>query len=155
MRKNMMPLLIKLFMHFYQIEIKNSELHELVKLYQLHRYSRTCRKYKNEACRFKFRKFFAKGTLVTEPLPESMPEEMKVLITRKRNEILQKVKHYINNFLNPSKANFFDPSQDDFTDAKSISEVLKKLDINVEEYENTLKNSDDNSFQLHLRRPTD
>ena len=43
-----------------------------------------------------------------------MPEEMKVLVLRKRSEILQKVKDYINNFLNPSKVKFFDPSRDDF-----------------------------------------
>ena len=80
---------------------------------------------------------------------------MKVLVLCKRSEIPQKVKGYTNNFLNPSKVNFFDPSRDDFTEVKSISEVLKELDISVEEYENALKISDDNSFQLHLRRPTD
>ena len=78
---------------------ENPELHELVKLYQLHRHSKTCRKYKNEVCKFKFGKFFTNETLVAEPLPESMPEEMKVLVLRKRNETLQKVKHYITIFL--------------------------------------------------------
>ena len=39
---------------------KNPELHNLVKLYQLHRHSRTCTKYKNKPCRFKLRKFFSK-----------------------------------------------------------------------------------------------
>ena len=63
-------------------------------------------------------------------------------------------KDYINNFLNPSKVNFLDLSQDDFTKVKSISEVLEELDISVEEYENALKISDDNSFQVHPRRPT-
>ena len=121
-------------------------------MYQPHRHSKTCRKYKNEVCKFKFGKFFIKKTLVAEPLPDSMPEEMKVLVLHKRSEILQKVKDYINNFLNPSKFNFFDPSRDDFTEAvKSISEALKELDTGVEEYENALKISDDNSFQLHLR----
>ena len=134
---------------------ENPELHELVKLYQLHRHSKTCRKYKNEVSRFKFGKFFIKKTLVAEPLPDGMPEEMKVLVLHKRSEILQKVTDYINNFLNPSKVNFFDPSRDEFTEVKSISEVLKELDISAEEYENALKISDDNSFQLHLRRPTD
>ena len=71
---------------------ENPELHGLVKLYQLHRYSKTCWKYKNEDCRFKFGKCFAKKTLVTEPLPDSMPEEMKMLVLHKRSEILQKVK---------------------------------------------------------------
>ena len=134
---------------------ENPELHELVKLYQLHRHSKTCRKYKNEVCKFKFGKFFIKKTLVAEPLPDSMPEEMKVLVLRKRSEILQKVKDYINNFLNPSKVNFFDPSRGVFIEVKSISEVLKELDISVEKYENALKISDDNSAQLHLRWPTD
>ena len=39
---------------------ENPELHNLVKLYQLHRHLRTCRKYKNEPYRFKFGKFFSK-----------------------------------------------------------------------------------------------
>ena len=50
--------------------------------------------------------------------------------------------------------NFFDLSQDDFTEVKSIAEVLNKLNITEQEYETTLKMSDDNGFQLHLRRPT-
>ena len=83
-----------------------------------------------------------------------MPEEVKVLVLSKRKEILLKVKDYINDFLNPSKTNFFGPSRDDFTEIKSISEVLKELNISEEEYENVLKISDDNGFQLHLRRPT-
>ena len=38
------------------------EIHELVKLYQLHRHSKIWKKYKNEACRFKFGNFFSKET---------------------------------------------------------------------------------------------
>ena len=92
-------------------------------MYQLRRHSKTCKKYKNEACRFKFEKFFSKETLVAEPLPESVPEEEKVLVLSKRKGMLLKVKNYINDFLNPSKTNFFDPSRDDFTEIKSISNV--------------------------------
>ena len=39
---------------------ENSELHNLVKLYRLHRHSRTYIKYENEPCRFKFVKKFSK-----------------------------------------------------------------------------------------------
>ena len=60
------------------------ELHELVKLYQLHSHSKTCRMNKNEACRFKFGKIFSKQTLAAETLPERMPEEIKVLVLSKR-----------------------------------------------------------------------
>ena len=120
-------------------------------MYQLHKHSKTCRKYKNEACRFKFGEFFSKEALVAEPLPESMPEEVKVLVLGERKEILLKVKDYINDFLNPSKTNFLDPSLNDFTEIKSISEVLKELNISEEKYEKALKVFDDNGFQLHLR----
>ena len=126
-------------MNSYLKKKEKPELHELVKLYQLHRHSKTCRKYKNETCRFKFGKFFSKETLVAEPLLESMPEEVKVLVLSKRKEILLKVKDYINEFLNPSKTKFFDPSRDDSTEIKSISEVLKELNISEEEYESALK----------------
>ena len=44
---------------------ENPELHNLVKLYQLHRHSKTCRKYKNEPCRFKFGKLFSKNSCGT------------------------------------------------------------------------------------------
>ena len=127
----------------------------LVKSYQLHRYPKACRKYKNEPCRFKYGKIFSIETLAAELLPENMPEEIKVLVLRKKYEILDKVRDYINNFVNPSKANFFDPTRDDFIEVKSVSEVLEDLSITKQEYENTLKIFDDNFYQLHLRWPTD
>ena len=70
-----------------------------------------------------FGKFFTKETLVAEPLPDSMPEEIKIFVLSKRCETLQKVKEYINDFIKPSKVNFFDPSRDHFTEVESISEV--------------------------------
>ena len=78
-----------------------------------------------------------------------------MFVLHKRNEILQKVKDYINDFLNSSKVNFFDPSRNDFTEVKLISEVLIERDTSVEEYENALRISDDESFQLHHTGPTD
>ena len=57
-------------------------------------------------------------------------------------------KDYINDFLNLSKTNFFDPSWDVFTEGKSISEVLKERNISEEKYEKALKISDGNGFQL-------
>ena len=83
-------------------------------------------------------------------LPENMPEEIKVLVLRKRNKILDKVRDFINNFLNPSKISFYNPTRDDFIEVKSVSEVLEELSITEQEYENALKISDDNSYQLHL-----
>ena len=61
----MLLLLIKLYMHPHLEKKKKKEkpeIHELVKLYQLHRHSKIWKKYKNEACRFKFGNFFSKET---------------------------------------------------------------------------------------------
>ena len=70
--------------HAFLSDRDDSEIHDLVKLYLFHKHSRTCKgKYKNEPCKFKFGKFFSKRkkkTIVVEPLPENMPEEIKVLI---------------------------------------------------------------------------
>ena len=49
-----------------------------------------------------------------------MPEEVKLLVLRKRNEILGKARGYINNFLNPSKIDFYDATRDDFIEVKSV-----------------------------------
>ena len=78
-----------------------------------------------------------------------MPEEIKVLILRKRNGILDKVRD------NPLKVNFYDSTRDNFLEVKSVSEVSEELSITEQEYENALKISDDNSYQLHFRWPTD
>ena len=57
---------------------ENLELYALIKLYQLHRYMRTCIKYKYKACRFKFGKLSTKETVIAESLRENMPEEIKL-----------------------------------------------------------------------------
>ena len=64
-------------------KIEKPELHELVKLYQLHRHSKTFRKYKNEACRFKFGKFFSKETLVAESARRSSSIESDWICQKK------------------------------------------------------------------------
>ena len=38
---------------------------------------------------------------------------------------------------------------------KSVSEVLEEINITEEEYKSVLQISDDQDFQLHLKRPTD
>ena len=52
-----------------------------------------------------------------------MPEEIKVLILRKRNGILDKVRD------NPLKVNFYDSTRDNFLEVKSVSEVSEELSI--------------------------
>ena len=62
-----------------------------------------------------------------------MPEEIKMLVLRTVNKILDKVRNYINNILNVSKINFHDPTRDDFIEIKSVSLVLEELIITEQE----------------------
>ena len=57
--------------------VKEKPLFELVKTFQLHRHSKTCRKYRNRKCRFYFGRFFTHRTIVAEPPPGNMPEKLR------------------------------------------------------------------------------
>ena len=54
------------------------ELCNLVKNYQIYRHSKTCRKYKNQECKFNFGRFFTNHKIVAEPLPSEMPLERRL-----------------------------------------------------------------------------
>ena len=64
-----------------------------MKIYKFHQYSKTCRKYRSEYCRFHLGKFF------TDSL--SVDEKNEIMGSRKL--LLKKVKQYIDTELNPSK----------------------------------------------------
>ena len=127
-------------------------LFEVVKTYQIHHHSKTCRKYRNETCRFHFGKFFTTGTIITQLLEDSIPEDIKRAKMRYRNIILKNVKNYIDNELNPSKKNFLDKTKDDYVELKSVEEILSLLEISSKDYEETLSISDDSDFQIHYKR---
>ena len=69
-----------------------------------------------------------------------MSENMKHSVLSKRKDILSKVKDYINNHLNPARVNFW-------KFWKNLILLKKNL--------SALQISDDQDFQLHLKRPTD
>ena len=48
--------------------------------------------------------------------------------------MLNIVSTYINNYLNPSKFNFYDRLKEDFTEVKSITENLTNSDVSEETY---------------------
>ncbi|XP_028414140.1 uncharacterized protein LOC114537203 [Dendronephthya gigantea] len=123
------------------------ELHELVKTYQKHNHSKTCRKYKNVSCRFNFGQFFTNRTIVAEPLSDELDEQAKTNLLERRMQILSPVKQKIDEVLNPSKTTY-DASLSD-------SDILKSLDITEEQYYWALSISPDSDFELHLKRPVD
>ena len=131
----------------------DNSLFELVKTYQIHRHSKSCRKYKNDKCRFNFGRFFLDRTIIAQLLSSDLSESQKKEILLKRKETLNIVSGYINEYLNPSKYNFYDPLKEDFVEPKSISEILTDLGVSVDAYYSALEISDDTDFQIHLRRP--
>ena len=121
------------------------QLHDLVKTYQTHNHSKTCRKYKNVACRFNFGQFFTNKTIVAEPLAEDMDEQIRCNLLTRRQEILCKVKQKIDDVLNPSRSTYL-PSA-------TTEDILNSLGITKEDYQWALSISPDSDYELHLKRP--
>ena len=119
----------------------------------MHQHSKTCRKYRNEKCRFHFGKFYTNRTIIAQPLSDSLSVDVKNAIIGNRKLLLKKVKQYTDSKLNPSKKNFYNTSRDDYEEIKSIDEILEFLEISKFDYEQALSISDDQDFQIHYRRP--
>ena len=131
---------------------ENHELYNLVRTYQTHSHSKSCRKYKNKKCRYSFGKFFTDRTIVAEPLPEQMPYDEREDVLSKRKSILDKVKDYIDTNLDPKSINLYQPDQPNFVQSKTSDEILTTLGITKQEYENALSISNDSGFQIHFKR---
>ena len=58
-------------------EDDNDKLYELVRSYQTHHHSKSCRKYKNVDCRHPFGKFFCERTIIASPLKDDLTIEKK------------------------------------------------------------------------------
>ena len=133
---------------------KDSGLYKLVRTYQVHSHSHSCRKYKNVECRYNFGKCFTDRTVISEPLLDDLPKHDKQRILEERNHLLGKVKDYIDSNVNLRKRNIIDPSQEGYVNPLNISEILDELNITEEHYYNALSISTDKDFQLHLKRST-
>ena len=135
--------------------IENSELFYLVRTYQVHSHSKSCRKFKNERCRYHFGKFFTDHTIIALPLQEDLPEDVRNSILNERERILTKVKQYIDSNLGPRRKNILNPFKENFEEAyRSIQNILMKLNITEEEYYNALSISSDSDFQIHIKCET-
>lgn len=129
------------------------ELFDLVTTYQIHSHSKSCRKYKNQSCRYHFGRFFSKKTIIASPLSKDLDQDKRSEILQRREIILNKVKTYIDTHLNPKRKNILHPEKEDYEKISSITEILDELDIPETEYYDALSISTDNDFQLHLKRP--
>ena len=134
---------------------ENPDLRELVKKYQVHSHSKTCRKYNKNECRFGFPKFFCKRTIISEPLSDDFSDVEKHEILVKRNNALNKVQDYISTNLHPKKNNILGDDQPDYIEVPSIDSILTELELTYNEYEEFLCISPDKDQHLHLKREPD
>ena len=133
----------KIIVSYAQSEEDDPELHNLVKTYQKHTHSRSCRKYKNIQCRFNFGQFFTNTTIVAEPLSDDLDEAIKSDLQDKHKETLSLVKQQINAVLNPSKPNYDSTLTED--------DIFNLTGINKEAYYSALSISPDSNYELHLK----
>ena len=130
------------------------ELYQLVKTYQTHSHSKSCRKYKNVDCRYSFVHFFTEKTIIAELLPDGMLEAEKLTKLQQRNQILNKVKDLIDTNLDSRKVNILEPEKPNFVKPKEISDMLQELNIVETDYHNALSVSTDSDFQVPFKRQT-
>ena len=76
-------------------EEEDPHLYQLVKSFQIHCHLKTCHKYKNSKCRFKFGRFFTDKTIIAIPFQHSLNKVDKFGILSKRNNILDQVKKHM------------------------------------------------------------
>ena len=129
------------------------KLHELVTTDQIHSHSKSCRKYKNQSCRYHFGRFFTDHTIIAVPLSKDISIDEKTHIIEQRKLLLSKVKEYIDTNLDPRKRNILNPQNDDFEAVPKINEILQELQISEHDYYKVLSISDGSDFQIHYKRP--
>ena len=64
---------------------------------------------------------------MAEPLSDSLSEQERSLILEQRQHVLDKVKNYIDTYLDPRKKNFFDPVVSNYCEFQDISTILQIL----------------------------
>ena len=65
--------------------VSDAGRYELVKTYQVHHYSKSCKKYKSDKCRFYFGPFFPDRTIIACLLSADLTASQRKDILKKRN----------------------------------------------------------------------
>ena len=73
-------------------EDKEQELFDVRKNFQTYRHTKTCHKFKNKCCRFHYGRYLTGHTIIAEPLASNIVVDVKVILVKKRNKVLDKVK---------------------------------------------------------------
>ena len=97
-------------------------------------------------CSFSFR------TIISKPLNSSLDPKDRNETLNSRKSLLEKVKNYIDEELNPAKVNVIDPEKESYKPPPAIDETLLKLDISKENYYHALSITVNDDYELHLIR---
>ena len=104
----------------------------------MHSHSKSCRRYKNERCRYHFGKFYTNHNIISLPLQQDLPEDQKNSILNERERTLTTVKQYIDSNLDPRRKTILNPFKENFEKVPSIQNIVMELNITEEEYYNAL-----------------
>ena len=112
--------------------MKNPEIFESIKRYQVHAHYRTCWKYNNNECRFT--QYFTERAIIAKFFDSkfSIDESQDVLTWR--NTLLRQFKSYIDSNFNTAKLTVIYPTKVSFTQPLSIKETLDKLEMLKDNY---------------------
>ena len=148
---NLNPVLLA--KHFqYRVEtFENPDLFKLLTIYQVHSFSKSCPKYKNENCRYHFGQFFRDHAIISILLDSNLPEDVRNNTLNERDRILGNVKEYINNNLSPKKRNILNPLKETYQKIPNIPDILKEFNFTEDQNYDALPISNDSDFQIHLK----
>ena len=119
-----------------QYDDTDQELNKILQEVQVHRHTKSCKKYDN-TCRFGYPRFPSKKTLIATPLPADMDDDQAKTKKKKGKEILEKVKGVL--------------EAEDLDEKLTIDELLKQVDISLDDYEEALMISETGSCVIHKR----
>ena len=108
---------------------EDPELFNLVKTYQIHTHTKSCKKYKNKKCRYNYGRFFTDETIIAKPLPVDMSDDERKEKLNWKVSVLRPVKEYIDEYLDPRKVDLYN----DTMIVPSISDILNSLQINYDD----------------------
>ena len=116
----------------------NPLLDQVVKEVNVHRHSKSCKKYGTN-CRFNFPRLPSDETLIASPLPSDMPEDERTNKMSAAKDVLEKVRNALIEL-------------NDENDDKNLEEFLQNLDISYSEYKEALKISQKGDIIILKRR---
>ena len=79
------------------LENENPQLNQVVKDVNCHKHTQSCRKYKNQKCRFNFPRFPSDRTRFSNPLPDDLSEDERKEMINEYKAILTKAKEKLEN----------------------------------------------------------